>query len=61
MSNDIVVLLKEQAKEASNIGCMAWPETMLKAAKEIERLREELDAANAALKYVNELHNLGLQ
>jgi len=42
--NDIVVILKEQAKEIAEQGIPGWGNTMLWAAEEIERLRQE--AAN---------------
>lgn len=53
MSDDIVVLLNLQAEEIAESGHNGWGNTMLLAAKEIEKLRQELEAANAAHKSVS--------
>lgn len=52
--NDIIDTLKKNAKAAGISGYYSWRDAMLISAKEIEWLRQELDAANAAHDFVSE-------
>lgn len=49
MIYDIVVRLKDEAEDATKYGYMGYGEIMLLAAKEIESLRKELNAARESL------------
>ena len=42
MENDIVTILKDQAKEIAEQKILGWGNTMIWAAEEIERLRQKL-------------------
>ena len=52
---DITEVLKQKARAAAIAGYYSWRDAMLISAKEIEWLRQELEAANAACDFLHDL------